>query len=143
MMQTAPALEPAARVTVAGGVTTTRSNRIWLDDEGIIHIEALPDRDQVLADAEETIAVVWEVGAREKRRIVVDPRRMRSISREARAFFAGSVPKAHGIATALLVDSPLSRIMGNVFLGFNKPLLPARLFTSEGEALAWLRTLVA
>jgi hypothetical protein len=40
---------------------------------------------------------------------------------------------------ALLVGSPMSRAIGNFFIGLNKPLIPTRLFVSEPEALAWLR----
>ena len=44
------------------------------------------------------------------------------------------------LAVALVIDSPLSRVLGNFFLGFNRPETPARLFTSVDEARAWLNT---
>jgi hypothetical protein len=31
-------------------------------------------------------------------------------------------------------------VLGNFYLGLNKPLVPTRLFTSEEEAQAWLRS---
>ena len=39
-----------------------------------------------------------------------------------------------------LIRSPLARAIGNFFRGLNKPLFPTRLFTSEPEAMAWLRS---
>ena len=39
---------------------------------------------------------------------------------------------------AVLVASPVSRMIGNMFLGLAKPPYPTRLFTDEGEAVAWL-----
>jgi hypothetical protein len=45
-------------------------------------------------------------------------------------------------AAALLIGSPLTRAIGNFFMGLNKPLIPTRLFTSETEALAWLKGFV-
>ena len=42
-------------------------------------------------------------------------------------------------AVALIVGTPLSRIMGNFFLRVNKPPYPVRLFDDETSGLAWLR----
>jgi hypothetical protein len=36
----------------------------------------------------------------------------------------------------------VARAIGNFFMGLNKPLIPTRLFTSEAEALGWLREFV-
>ena len=46
------------------------------------------------------------------------------------------------LVTRAHLRSPLTRAIGNFFLGLNKPLMPTRLFTSEEEALAWLKTFV-
>ena len=54
---------------------------------------------------------------------------------------AGSTPSRRArVAIALLVGSPLSRVIGNFFVGLNRSTFPLRLFTSEEEAIAWLRT---
>jgi len=39
----------------------------------------------------------------------------------------------------MLVGSPLSQALGNMLMGLNRPAIPCRLFTSELEALKWLR----
>ena len=41
-------------------------------------------------------------------------------------------------ASALLVESALSRMIGNIFLTINKPDVPVKLFTNEQEAKKWL-----
>jgi hypothetical protein len=46
-------------------------------------------------------------------------------------------------AVALLMGSPVSRVLGNLYLGLNKPPIPTRLFTSEEEAKVWLRSFLA
>ena len=43
-------------------------------------------------------------------------------------------------ATALLIDSPVSRVIANFFMGLNRPLSPTQMFTDETEAMRWLRT---
>jgi hypothetical protein len=45
-------------------------------------------------------------------------------------------------AVALVAGTPLSRMMGNFFLGVNKPPYPTRLLDSETPALAWLQAFV-
>jgi hypothetical protein len=42
-------------------------------------------------------------------------------------------------AVAVLVDNPLSRMLGNVFLGVNKPAFPTHLVEDQESGLAWLR----
>ncbi len=45
-------------------------------------------------------------------------------------------------AVALIVDTPLSRILGTFFLSVNKPPYPVRMFDDEESAVAWLRAFV-
>ena len=65
---------------------------------------------------------------------------MRSQSAEARALLAGPTATAVSLAVALVVESPLSTVLGNFYLGFNRPETPTRLFTSVAEAEDWLAT---
>jgi hypothetical protein len=45
-------------------------------------------------------------------------------------------------AVALIVGTPLSRLMANFFLSVSKPVAPTRLFDDEASALAWLQAFV-
>jgi hypothetical protein len=69
----------------------------------------------------------------------VDSRNIKSISKEARKHFSTNGRTTKINCFALIIDSPLSRIIGNFFMGLNKPEIPARLFTSETEAISWLK----
>jgi hypothetical protein len=40
---------------------------------------------------------------------------------------------------AVVVDSPMSKIIGNIYLGLNKPITPSRLFTDEKDAVEYLK----
>jgi hypothetical protein len=125
------------RHAMVGTAVTTRVGRFWLDAAGIVHVEALPGLEQSRSDAVETIAVSWKVARQRARPTLVDIRGAKGIDREARTYYASA---ASASAVALLIGSPLTRLIGNVFIGFGKPTLPVRLFTSEAEALAWLQT---
>lgn len=64
----------------------------------------------------------------------------RSVSREARHFFATSAEnRALCSRVAMLIGSPVSRVIGNFFLGLNRTSFPIRLFDDESSARAWLR----
>jgi hypothetical protein len=60
-------------------------------------------------------------------------------TREAREAYAAEGHQ-YVSAAAVLIDNPVSRVIGNFFIGLNRPRLPMRLFVSEAEALAWLQT---
>ncbi len=46
------------------------------------------------------------------------------------------------LGTAIIVSSLATRLIGNFFKGLNGQASPTRLFTSEQEALKWLRGLI-
>jgi hypothetical protein len=121
---------------------TTRTQRVWLDDQGILHAEALPGAELTRADAEQTVAVQWELGGQRRRPVLVDLRRIKTMDRGARTYYAGAETARVNDAAALLVGSPLTRVIGNFFMGLNKSLVPTRLFSSEPEAIVWLRDFV-
>ena len=42
-------------------------------------------------------------------------------------------------AVALITNSPINRVIGNFFIGINKPTYPARIFTNQQDAIHWLQ----
>jgi hypothetical protein len=64
---------------------------------------------------------------------------MQTIERGARQYHSGEEAARVAIAVALIVDTPVSRVLGNSYLGVSKPHLPSQLFTSEADALEWLK----
>jgi hypothetical protein len=121
------------------GVIETSIGKVWLDEEGIIrekvHAGSVIDLDV----AKEEIAAYAVLCKNEARPILVDIRNVKSITGEARSHLAGEESAKVTRAVALLIGSPLSRIIGNFFLGLNKTSFPSKLFTSVEEALTWLR----
>ena len=70
---------------------------------------------------------------------LVDLTNVRTISKEARSYFSSVECSEVFEATALYVSTPISRIIGNFFLGINRPAIPVRLFDSKDEAIVWLK----
>jgi hypothetical protein len=65
-------------------------------------------------------------------------RGIRSQTRAARQHFAGAEAQKVTLAVALLIGSPVSRVLANFYLGIRPPQIPTVLFTEESEAIAWL-----
>ncbi len=99
----------------------------------------LPGAEVTLEDARENVAATARITKGRRRPVLVDLRAIRSQSADARAYFAGPDATQVSLAVALLIGSPLSRAIGNFYLGFNRPAMPTRLFTDERAALEWLR----
>ncbi len=116
----------------------TRTCAIWVD--GVVrarfHDGAVVD----LEDARENLALTARLTAGHRLPVLVDLRGVRSQSADARRLFAGPAATAVSVAVALVVESPMSRVVGNFYLGFNRPETPTRLFTSTDDAEQWLRS---
>ena len=117
----------------------TRAQMVHLDAEGIIRASSKPNVDLDLESAQDCVQGLAAILGGVRRPILVDFTDTRSVSRDARKYFAGEETTRIESAAALLVGSPLARAIGNFFMGFNNPSIPTRLFTSEAEALEWLR----
>lgn len=91
-----------------------------------------------LADAEENVAAIFRLAGERRTRVLVDMRGVRSQTREARDYFAGPEAEQATLAVALLIGSPVSRVLANFFLRFGAKRMPTALFTDEAAAIAWL-----
>ncbi len=92
-----------------------------------------------LADAVEYLGVCRELAGGGLVPVLVDIRHAGSIDLAARKYLSGPVAAEFTKAAGILVGSAFSRVVGNTFLHVARPAYPTRLFTSEEEALTWLR----
>ncbi len=113
-----------------------------MGEEGIMRQVALPVSEHTLADAKENVEVAAKIVKGKKVPGLIDIREVKSISREARMHYAGDENAKVLNAVAMLVDSPVSRIIGNFFIGLNKAPFPCKLFSSESAAIEWLREFI-
>ena len=120
-------------------VIETKIARLWVDDEGIGHVVFLPNTRITLEAAKEYIAACAKQGQGRKLPVLVDLRNVISAERAARQFLAGEEVAKITKCSAVIVGSPLSKMFGNFFIGLNRPPFPTKLFTSEIEAIAWLK----
>jgi hypothetical protein len=116
----------------------TRAHSVSLDAEGILHVRATTGAEIDLADCVDLIGRIAAMWGVVRRPMLVDMTGIRSVSRDARKYLSGETSQVVS-AGALIVMSPLARVIGTFFLGFDRSQNPTRLFASEAEALPWLR----
>jgi hypothetical protein len=116
-----------------------RVAKVWLGEDGIVRVIHVPDAEVELADAEETMAAYLKIYEGKKRPLFVDTKTMKNLAREARHYYASEEAARVASAVAIIISTPLSRVLGNFYLGLSNPHLPTRLFTEEDEALDWLK----
>jgi hypothetical protein len=91
-----------------------------------------------LRDAQENIATMFELGGRRRTRVLVDSRGVRWQTKEARDYWVSADAERATTAVALLVGSPVSRVLGNFFMRFGEHRFPTALFSDEEGAVRWL-----
>ena len=114
--------------------------KVWLGDDGIIYVEVIPNEEITLASARISSELRVQLAFGKTRPLLVDMSKVKSITREAREFY--SKDESFVSAMALIIKSPVSKVIGNLFLSIDQPIYPVRLFTSKNEAIDWLRNLV-
>ena len=118
------------------GVIAHAKFRMWLRPDGIVHLVWVPRTTMVLADAVAATEAMSRLTGGRKTPLLVDTHDGGPQERPARHEFTrrGDLVSA----VALIVGTPLSRMMGNFFLSVSRPMAPTRLFDDEASALAWL-----
>ena len=122
------------------GVITQPKFRMWLRPDGIVQLVWARQVTMVLEDAIEATDAMAKLTGGRRSPLLVDAHDVGPQDRPARNEFArrGDLVSA----VALIVGTPLSRMMGNFFLSVSKPMAPTRLFDDEASALTWLREFV-
>jgi len=89
-------------------------------------------------DAVDLVNERKKLGKGQKVLLLSDIRKAKSGSKEAKNYLGTEEAAEDVIANAILVNNYTSKMIGNIFLIFQKPAVPVRLFTSEEKALDWL-----
>ncbi len=109
-----------------------------MEEDGIIRFRVSPGATVNATAAQQCVAGASQLAGSAKQLLLIDMRRLRDINRDARCIYNDGP----AFAVALLIGSPISKVIGSFFLGLNKPSYPLRLFTSEQEAVKWLKDFI-
>ena len=64
---------------------------------------------------------------------------VKQVDKAARQFLSSPEAGENLSALAVIIDNPVTRIMGNFFIKFNQPEYPLRFFANVEEAMQWIR----
>lgn len=118
-------------------VFPTRTGRAFVDERGLVRFVCEPGAELDEADAIANTEAILAAAAGGRHPLIVDMRQIKSIDAQARRYHA-EVSGQQFTRVALLVGSPLSRVIGNFFLGLNRSRQLLELFSDEAAAVAWL-----
>jgi hypothetical protein len=112
---------------------------VSLRNDGIIVYDPLPRQEVSIEFAVQVLELGLQVAGGRTRACLVLMPDVKRIDREARAFFASDLYLKLSHRTALVVSSPVSRVIGNFFVGLNRVKYPCKVFDDQERAVAWLR----
>lgn len=112
--------------------------RFRLGEDNILYTDCFPNTTMTLEDGKESTRISAEIVNYQPVPLLCDLTNVVKMSQDCRQHFAGPEHAETFSKAALIVTSPISRIIGNFFLGLNKPLKPTRLFTNKEDGLEWL-----
>lgn len=123
-------------------VHETRTARMSLGEDGIIRKIFLDNAQETLNDALESEEITKKLSGGKKRPMFVDFTALRSMDSDARSYYTGERAGALISACGGVTKSKIGKVISNFFIGFNRPPSPVKLFTSEDEAIEWLKKFV-
>jgi hypothetical protein len=118
-----------------------RTSTVWFDDEGILYSKPDPDApvDQSNEDIKEDMEKLRSFVGNRKVCIVGEASKTaQSPRKEQRDFIAAEIESITK-AMAIIITSPVSRMIANLFFSFKPPAYPVKMFNTQEEATAWIR----
>lgn len=107
--------------------------------KSIFKLEAFEGIELLLEDVMDMHKAFLELSQGKKYAVLMDATKYFSPSDKARAKIASKQFTNIRYATAFVVASLANRLIGNLFIRFNKPATPTRIFNNETSALEWLK----
>ena len=112
----------------------------WMGDDCIVRTVVKPGIDIGISEARKNSEIVNSLIVEGKSPLIVDNRKIKSITKDARDRFSIKDRETNVSAIAIIIGSSLSRMIANFYLGINKPKIPVKLFNSEEKAVQWCKT---
>ena len=114
---------------------------VWLSEDGILRID-------YAAFSVITLAVVQGAHAqqrkisREKLPVMIRGGGVGSVDYAAQRYASGPETCAVTAALGVLVNTTLEKHLCQMFLAYHKPPYPTKMFTTEADAVSWLKAYV-
>lgn len=117
----------------------TRTVHVSLRRDGIILQRMLPVQRQTMQDARDNLAAFNTLAVGTPHPMLLDARHPVTIDADVSNFYSSPENTGSISAMAILIGSRIGRSVGNVLIAVRPQAYPTRMFTSEDDALVWLR----
>ena len=124
-------------------------SNIWFGEDGLFHVDfgmcSHLTTELALKVMNESLNLVKTIsvengGLQQKYEVLVHAQKIMEVDSNARSILLGSELGAVTNACAIVLHkSSLNWLVGEIFLFFDHPSYPCKLFTSETKAIYWLR----
>ena len=111
---------------------------VQIGEDGIVRIDYRSYDRVTLGVVRQAYEKQLAVSQKEQRPVLIFGQSVMSLEEDVADFVAGQELKNLTKAAAILTKSFMEEQMGNMYLMFNAPPFPTRLFTSETAAVRWL-----
>ncbi len=108
--------------------------------DGLVAVSIHSDNEVEIKHVLEVVSALKEYGKGKKFPLLITTQKYTLPSPEARAYIATAESDPFASAEAYVTQSFSQRLVGNVYMQFNKPARPTRIFNSEAKAIEWLKT---
>lgn len=113
---------------------------IAIRDDGLAQIKIIANLNIDVLQIKIIVDLLGYLGNKKKFPLLILVDKFTLPTAEARAYVATPESDPYGIAAAYVVRSMGQKLVGNVYLSFNKPARPTRIFNDEEKAIKWLKT---
>lgn len=115
-------------------------SKISLRADGIVVFEIYDNKDLDLRDAIELNDKLGEFSEGKKVAVLVFFGEFTNYTKEAKAFAAGPEGTKYIKCEAIMVKNAAHQLIASMYITFNKPLVPSKIFTKVEEAVKWLNS---
>jgi len=116
--------------------------RLWIDADKVIHIQFKPTDKHGIDEARSVVSAHNQLAAGSQCPVLADIQDVTvGADRDAREYYVSEESSRYKTGMAMLVNSPMQRMLGNIFFKINRPPYPTRLFSRQVDALEWLHEL--
>jgi len=114
----------------------------WDQESKILFVDVDEGARETLKDAISNNKLAVEITQNTCFGMLIDITKIGNIDAEARNFYATNT-NTKSLGVAMLTNSVISRVLGNFFIGINKPIRSVKLFADKVKATEWLQQLIA
>ncbi|MBI3135885.1 MAG: hypothetical protein HYZ14_14500 [Bacteroidetes bacterium] len=119
-------------------VTHWETSSFWYDENGILCSISKKHEPQSLEQSKKTVEAFMKLVKGKKICLLMDVTNSPETSKEVRDYAANEFPKFVK-ALAMISDSPLGKMLANIFFRIKTQPYPTRMFTDEEKAKEWLK----